>query len=134
MREQKDEFNRHNLKLAVVTFENDYFARAYAAETGLDWPLLIDSDRTLYRGYGMLTASFWDIWGPRSWLAYGRLLLRGETLKPSHADVMQRGGDVLIDPTGIVRLHHIGAGPADRPDVATILARLTAPAPTAPRD
>ena len=34
----------------------------------------------------------------------------------------QQGGNVLIDPGGIVRCHHIGRGPADRPSVRVILA------------
>jgi hypothetical protein len=29
--------------------------------------------------------------------------------------LLSGGGDVLIDPGGIVRLHHTGVGPADRP-------------------
>jgi len=29
---------------------------------------------------------------------------------------------VLIDPDGIVRLHHVGEGPADRPAVSDLLA------------
>jgi hypothetical protein len=122
LRERNEELQRHNLKVAVVTFENDYFARSYVAETGLDWPLLIDEQRLLYRGYDMLSASFWDVWGPRTWWVYGRELLKGQSLHKSEGDVMQRGGDVLIDPTGIVRLHHVGDGPADRPTVEGILA------------
>lgn len=125
MREQQSELIRRRVKVAIVTFENDFFARSYIAETGLDWPLLIDSDRVLYRGYGMLAASFWDIWGPRTWLVYARELLKGQKLQAAGSDVMQRGGDVLIDPQGIVRLHHVGNGPADRPEVAEILARIT---------
>ena len=122
MREQQAELSRRNVAVAVVTFENDYFARSYVAETGLDWPLLIDAERSLYRGYGMLTASFWDLWGPKTWWAYGRLLLAGEKLHAAGSDVSQRGGDVLIDPAGIVRLHHVGDGPADRPAVDELLA------------
>jgi hypothetical protein len=34
------------------------------------------------------------------------------------------GGDVLIDPTGIVSLHHVGAGPADRPAIETIMNKI----------
>ena len=30
-------------------------------------------------------------------------------------------GDVLIDPAGVVRLHHASRGPADRPTVESIL-------------
>jgi hypothetical protein len=29
-------------------------------------------------------------------------------------------GDVLIDPEGIVRVHHVGTGPADRPSVSSL--------------
>lgn len=124
MREQEENFNKRNVKIAVVTFENDFFARQYVAETGLSWPLLIDANRDVYRGYGMLAASFLEVWGPATWWAYLKALLRGEKLQHSTGDVYQRGGDVLIDPAGIVRLHHVGSGPADRPAVATILRTL----------
>lgn len=116
--------NRRNVKVAVVTFENDFFARQYVAETALAWPLLIDAARELYRGYGMLEASFLDLWGPATWRAYLKEMARGELPKPAHGDISQRGGDVLIDPDGIVRLHHVGAGPADRPPVAALLAAV----------
>jgi len=122
LRDHETAFARHQVKVAVVTFENDFFARSYVEETGLAWPLLIDSGRELYHGYDMLRAGFWDVWGPRTWWVYLRELLKGEKLHGSAGDVMQRGGDVLIDPEGIVRLHHVGTGPADRPTVETILA------------
>ncbi len=101
-------------------------ARAYVEETELQWPLLVDPERKLYQAYGMLQASFWDIWGPSTWLAYARELLRGQKLHESDEDVNQRGGDVLIDPQGNVRLHHIGRGPADRPSVESIIALIRA--------
>lgn len=124
MREAEDELAERDVRVAVVTFENDFFARRYAAETKLEWPLLIDGQRDLYRGYGMLAASFWDLWGPATWWAYLKALARGQTLKKATGDVTQRGGDVLIDPDGLVRLHHVGDGPADRPAVAAILQRI----------
>lgn len=104
-----------------MTFEADYFAKQYVQETGLDWPLLIDEERELYKSYGMLKATFWDIWGPKTWLAYFKELLSGHLPKSSTGDVSQRGGDILIDPYGIVRFHHIGNGPTDRPSVKTLL-------------
>lgn len=113
--------NEHNLKITVVTFQADYFARRYVQETGISWPVLIDEDRELYKGYGMLSASFWDIWGPKTWWVYFRELMRGRKPKKSSGDIAQRGGDVLIDPEGIVRLHHVGSGPADRPSLEEIL-------------
>lgn len=110
--------------VAVVTFENDFFARSYVEETALPWPLLVDGQRETYTNYGMLSASFWDVWGPKTWWAYLKYLAKGHKLKTSGGDIFQRGGDVLIDPEGIVRLHHVGAGPADRPAIETILHKI----------
>ena len=72
----------------------------------------------------MLTASFWDLWGPKTWWVYSREILKGAELRKSEGDIYQRGGDVLIDPNGIVALHHVGAGPADRPPVERMLQRI----------
>jgi hypothetical protein len=111
-----------DIQVVIVTFESSPLARAYVQDTGVQWPLLVDEARTLYRAYGMLRGHFWDIWGPRTWWAYAMELLRGRLPQPSHADTSQLGGDVLIDPEGTVRLVHVGSGPADRLSVATILA------------
>lgn len=121
MRDHEAEFSRLNVRIVIVTFENDYFARQYVAETGLSWPLLIDENRETYRHYDMLEASFFDLWSPKSGLVYMKELLKGQKLHLPTNDVNQRGGDVLIDPDGIVRLHHVGSGPADRPTVEVLL-------------
>ena len=107
-----------------MTFEAGYFAKQYVHETRIDWPLLIDEKRELYSSYGMLNATLWDIWGPKTWWAYFKELLAGHLPKGSAGDISQRGGDVMIDPCGIVRFHHVGNGPADRPSVKTILAHV----------
>jgi len=119
--QQRNELEQHLVRVVVVTFEIGSPARAYVMETGLSWPLLVDGDRSLYRAYGMLKAGFWDIWGPSTWRVYLKELLRGNLPKKSSGDIHQRGGDILIDPGGIVRIHHIGKGPSDRPAVADIL-------------
>ena len=87
--------------------------------------MLVDENRELYRRYGMLHAGLWDIWGAYTWIAYFKELLRGNPPKPTSGDVYQRGGDVLINPAGFVRLHHVGANPADRPAVDTIIQAVT---------
>jgi peroxiredoxin len=132
LREREAEFGKWGLKVVVVTFAHDFLARSYVEDTALTWPLLIDGDRQVYGSYGMLTASFWDVWGPKTWLVYGRELLKGRKLEKSEDDIYQRGGDVLIDPDGIVRLHHVGDGPADRPEAARIFNIITGASKTAP--
>jgi len=121
LRDKEDELDRLNVKVVVVTFENDFLARCYVEDTALTWPILIDTAREVYKGYGMLAASYWDVWGFKTWLVYLKELLKGNKPKKSEGDIYQRGGDVIVDPEGIVRLHHIGEGPADRPSVEQIL-------------
>ena len=69
----------------------------------------------------MLKASYWDVWGIKTWLVYSRELLKGNKPLKSEGDLYQRGGDVIIDPGGIIGLHHVGQGPADRPTVTQIV-------------
>lgn len=106
----------------AVTFEDAAAARAYVAETGLRWPLLVDTDRRLYRAYGMGKARLRHLFGPATLGAYWREARLGRFPRLPRADTRQQGGNVLIDPGGLVRFHHVGRGPADRPLVDTLLA------------
>jgi hypothetical protein len=124
LRDHEAEFSKRNVKIVIITFETDYFARSYVEETHLSWPLLVDDSRETYKNFGMFSASFWDVWGPKTWWVYFKEILKGQKLRSSAGDIFQRGGDVLIDPTGIVRLHHIGKGPGDRPTIEMILSRI----------
>ena len=122
MRARESELAALEVTVAVVTFDGGPIVQAYAAQTGMSWPLLLDQGRTLYRSYGMLHGRGWDLYGPPAIWAYLKLLARGRRLRRPGSDVTQLGGDVLIDPDGVVRLHHVGRGPADRPAVDAILA------------
>lgn len=109
------------MAVVVVTFESGAIAQNYSRKTRLPWPVLIDKSRKLYAAYGMERGRWWDIWGPASWWGYLRLIFRGRRLHRPTGDIHQLGGDVLIDPTGIVRLRHVGRGPIDRPSVDSLL-------------
>ena len=116
--------------MLVVTFESLPAARAYAGETHYPWPVLSDGGRRLYGAYGMGRASWRHLLGPSAMRAYAREVFRGRWPRMPTADPMQQGGDVLIDPGGIVRFAHVAAGPGDRPSVTRLLeARRRADAP-----
>jgi hypothetical protein len=129
LRRKLDELERASIDVLVVTFEEGEAASRYAEETALPWPLLIDRDRELYAAYAMGRASRLKVWGPATWRAYAKEIAAGARLQRSRSDLLQQGGDVLIDPDGIVVLHHVGEGPADRPPVERILAQARQRAP-----
>ena len=120
LRHIESELKEKGVEVVVVTFEAGFVAQSYVEDENLQWPLLVDETRDVYHAYDMLSAGFWDIWGPSTWWAYIRGVFGGHKLKASEGDVSQRGGDVLIDPDGVVRLHHVGDGPADRPTIEAI--------------
>lgn len=122
LQQHRDEIERLGLRVAAVTFETPGRARTYVEETQLCWPLLVDTTRSLYHAYGMQRGGFRTIWGIRNWGAYLRLMARGQMPRRPYDDVNQLGGDVLLNPEGVVRLHHISRGPADRPSIDSLLA------------
>ena len=126
MQQAEDELVRLGVQPLAVTFEGADAARAYVAETGLRWPLLVDAERRLYRAYEMRKARLRHLWGAATLRAYWREARLGQFPRLPRADTAQQGGDVLIDPAGLVRFHHVGRGPADRPPVAALLAARSA--------
>ena len=110
-----------DVRVVMVTFEGPEAAIDYAKETGVSYPILIDHDRTLYDAYGLGAARVRHLIGPTTFRAYAREALRGAWPRLPVADSTQQGGDVLVDPEGIVRFHHIGKGSGYRPPVDAIL-------------
>ncbi len=104
-----------------MTFDAGPLATAYVRETDLEWSLLIDEERTLYQSYGLDRGDFRNTDGPAAVWSYEKLLSRGRRLRLPASDVRQLGGDVLIDADGIVQIHHVGSGPADRPEISVLL-------------
>ena len=107
--------------MLVVTFENQAAAADCVDDTGVRWPILLDERRELYRAYGLGRAKWRHLLGPRTLLAYAKEALQGTFPRWPVADTTQQGGDVLIDPAGVVRFHHVGPGSGYRPTVAQIL-------------
>ena len=121
MYQQRKEFEKSGVQIIAISFEAADSVEKYLKDTNLKWPILRDEQKHLYHYFGMRDASFWDLWGYRTWLAYLKELLQGRLPRKGDGDINQRGGDVLIDPAGLVRLHHIGKGPGDRPEIDFLL-------------
>lgn len=121
MRQQEEELATLGVRVAVVTFQIGPVVEAYVSDTNLTWPILVDEELKLYKSYGMERGRWWDLYGWQSIKIYMKLFAKGRMLKKPAGDTAQLGGDVLVSPTGEIRLHHIGNGPADRPAVEAIL-------------
>ena len=126
LRQQEGRLNRLDVRAKIITFDDDVMALAYQKEMDLPWPLLSDPEQALYFAYGMTRGSWWAIYGMHSVWKYLKLMLRGRGPGKPGKNWRQLGGDILIDPEGIVRIHHTSTDPHDRPKVDWLLATIEA--------
>lgn len=124
MRDAQKELDASNVVVKIVAFDNDFMAKAYVSSSGLTWPLLLDLDQNLYRRYSMQRGTFWQLYNPLSILKYLLLIATGTAPGKPGRDWNQMGGDVLIDPAGIIRMHFVSNNPHDRPSVNKILSLI----------
>ena len=114
------EFESLGIEVKVVTFDSPSMGKRYAQQRDARWPMLHDQDRKLYHAYGFGRASLAKLMGPVAVLKYIPQILTGHSGTPGK-DIFQMGGNVLIDPDGIVKMHHVSDQPHDRPTANKIL-------------
>jgi len=119
---EREKLKELNADVLLVSFEPLARITWYLGEAEFGWPVLSDPGRRLYRAYGMEQGSLRRAWlSPRTILYYARALVHGRLPRLPRADSRQLGGDVLIDPDGMVRYLFRSAEPADRPPVEELL-------------
>ena len=125
MRDRLDEFG--DAEIAVVFFDaldrlGDY-RRSFRIPERIR--LLGDPDRAAYRAMGIGRGSTWDVWGPRIWLAYGKLLARGRSFTRPTGDTRQLGGDFVVGPDGTMTYVFHPPDPDARPPVDDLVDSLS---------
>lgn len=121
MWDARSELQQLRTIVKIISFDNDFMAESYLRTSEIDWPLLLDEDEKTYRDYGLKRASWWTLYNPRSIWKYLKLIFSGTNPGKPGKDLHQLGGDVLIDPEGIIKLHFVSEDPHDRPTVESIL-------------
>jgi peroxiredoxin len=119
----RDEFKALNAKILLISFSSEAQARRWLGETGVDLPLLFDTQRKVYREYG-LRSSLLRSWQPKVWWRYAQMLTKGWKWRGIQGDSSQLGGDFIVDAQGILRYVHWSDDPTDRPSVSTLLNEL----------
>jgi len=109
-----------NTKVIIISFGSSPNAEAWLKETCAPFNLLLDSERVVYRSYG-LERSFLRSWGPKTIWRYMRLLAAGRKWRGIQGDPAQLGGDFIVDTKGIVQLAYQSHDPTDRPSVDDLI-------------
>jgi hypothetical protein len=121
-----DEVRRLGGDVLVVSFSPPRAVARYLERYPLPFPVVSDPERTAYRAFALGRTTWRDLLSPRSILRYLGLIFRGwlpwKTAKDD--DLLQLGGDFVLDRTGCVVYAHASGEATDRPRAAELLAAL----------
>ena len=113
-----------DVTVAVITFTNADRLAAYRTHLDIDFDVLTDADRNVYRAYGLGRGRLRDIYRWQTLLQYARLLRGGKKLRRPTEDTRQLGGDFVIGADGRLRFAFHPVAPDDRPRASDMIAAL----------
>jgi peroxiredoxin len=127
-------FRRLGAEVLVVSQARPERVAAFLREQPLPFPVAADPDRVAYRAFGLERTSWAAVLRPGVVLRYLRFLFRGWRPRPvgPGEDVLQLGGDFVLDGQGRLAYAYRSAEPTDRPTLEALLqaVRQASPATT----
>lgn len=126
VRHRQRELDEANAVLAVVSAEPVEQLAPAARTEGWGGPVLADPRREVYAAYGLGRLPWHRVVTGRTLLFYLGCILRGRFPQRAGRDVLQQGGDFIVDGDGILRFVHRGRTADDRPSVNALVACLDA--------
>ena len=120
------ELQRLGVGVLVVSFTPAARVAAYLAKYAQPFPVVSDPELIGYRAFGLERATVGSLFRPGVIGRYLLQMFRGWLpKKPGKGeDVLQLGGDFLLDGSGVVRYAHPSAEPTDRPSAVELLAQV----------
>ena len=111
---------------AVVHDEPDRVRSGMLRNLDMPYPVLVDLERSAYRAWGLGRASALGTFlSPRVALGYAKFLFRDrEPLIQPGRDMLQLGGDFVIDAGGRVTYSHPQSDVDDRPPAGLLIQEL----------
>jgi hypothetical protein len=127
----RDQLAAAGCSVLVVTQARPEQLARYATRYGWRVPLVADPERAAYRAFGLERTSWLTFFRPRVLWGYFRGMLRGYGVKTPYAgeDVLQLGGDFVLDRERRVVFAYPSIDPTDRPRVPAILTALPKASP-----
>jgi alkyl-hydroperoxide reductase/thiol specific antioxidant family protein len=124
VRARQDALDAANTVLVVIAAEPMERLARLARRSGWTNPVLADPERDVYRAYGLDRLPWYRVFTPKAGLKYLGFIFQGIVPGAPGQDVMQQGGDFIVDGDGILRYAHRGWTADDRPPVEDLIGCL----------
>ncbi len=121
--------------MVAVSFTPPARVAAYLQGHPLPYPAVSDPERTAYRALSLERTSWLSFFRPKVFGRYLRLMVGGWKLEKSDqgADVLQLGGDFVINAAGRIVYAYRSRVATDRPPAADLVEAVRAAAREVPR-
>lgn len=119
----REQFAAANCSVVVVSQAKPEVLTRYLARQRWHLPIVGDPDRAAYRAFGLERTGWLTFFRPKVLLGYLAKMLRGHRLRTPYAgeDVLQLGGDFVLDRQRNVVFAYPSADPTDRPAINALL-------------
>ena len=126
----RDEFAARGCSVLVVTQAKPEVLALYLSRFKWSVPLVCDPERAAYTAFGLERTGWLTFFKPRVLWGYFRGMWKGQRVRKPYTgeDVLQLGGDFILDRERKLVFAYPSADPTDRPAVADLFAAL----PSAP--
>ena len=124
MRQQYGTIQAKGSEVAAISFEPKDRLFQLTRQLQLPFPVLSDPERDVYAAYSLAQGSLLKIFSPKTVWTYAKHFARGRRYEHAARDWKQLGGDFILGDDGTVLYEHRSQTPADRPSVATLIAKL----------
>jgi len=118
LRDHYATFREMNAEVIALAAVDRKPLAGFARELKLPFPVLSDVTAEVYRAFGLGKGM---VIRSRTLLVAARLVWRAKRLYRPVGDIMQVGGDFIVDGNGIIRYAHSSEDPTDRPDVIELM-------------
>lgn len=125
-----ERFRAADINVLAITQAKPELLTRFLRNTPLPFPLVGDPDRAAYRALSLGRTNWFSFIRPSVLFGFARHVVAGVRPRVPYwgQDVLQLGGDFLLDRAGRVVFAHRSRTAVDRPGVDTLLAAAGAPA------
>ena len=124
LREREKGFQLKGARIAAVSLGDTEYARIFRQDTGITFPLLIDTDRVAYRAIDLGVGSVFSIFRSENREARSRAVAAGHRQHKLGKNPFQLGGSFIFGPGNVDIYAHANETFGDNPPMADLLAAL----------
>lgn len=121
-----DRFQSAKTNVLAVALSKPAVAAVFLRHNPLPFPLVCDPERAAYQAFGLGRTSWMGFLRPSVLWGYLSMIVRGGKVRKPHQDedVLQLGGDFVLDRSGTVVFEYRSRTATDRPTMAALLAAV----------